>query len=390
MATDYHHGVRVVEINEGTIPIRTVSTAVIGLVATADDADTEAFPENTPVLLTNVQSAIAKAGKTGTLSTALNAIALQTKPVTIVVRVPEGEDESATTTNVIGDTDEEGRYTGMKALLDAQSMLKVKPRILGAPGLDTQEVTNALVAIAQELRAFVYASCWQCKTREEAITYRENFGQRELMLIWPDFQAWDSNTSATATVPAVAYALGLRAKIDEQTGWHKTLSNMVVNGPTGISRSVFWDLQNPATDAGQLNQNEVTTLINNSGYRFWGNRTTEEDGYFFFENYTRTAQVLADTIAEAQFGFVDKPMHPSLVKDIIESINSKFASLTAQGYILGATAWYSDDSNTLEDLKNGKLVIDYHYTPVPPLENLLFQQRITDQYLMDFGTQANA
>ena len=83
-------------------------------------------------------------------------------------------------------------------------------------------------------------------------------------------------------------------------------------------------------------------------------------------------------------------MHPSLVKDIIESINSKFASLTAQGYILGATAWYSDDSNTLEDLKNGKLVIDYHYTPVPPLENLLFQQRITDQYLMDFGAQANA
>ena len=117
MATDYHHGVRVVEINEGTIPIRTVSTAVIGLVATADDADTEAFPENTPVLLTNVQSAIAKAGKTGTLSTALNAIALQTKPVTIVVRVPEGEDESATTTNVIGGTDEEGRYTGLRCII---------------------------------------------------------------------------------------------------------------------------------------------------------------------------------------------------------------------------------------------------------------------------------
>lgn len=35
---DYHHGVRVVEINEGTRPIRTVSTAVIGLVATAPEA----------------------------------------------------------------------------------------------------------------------------------------------------------------------------------------------------------------------------------------------------------------------------------------------------------------------------------------------------------------
>ncbi|ELY5261412.1 hypothetical protein SM886_004055 [Yersinia enterocolitica] len=27
-ATDYHHGVRVIEISEGTRPIRTVSTAV--------------------------------------------------------------------------------------------------------------------------------------------------------------------------------------------------------------------------------------------------------------------------------------------------------------------------------------------------------------------------
>ena len=41
MATDYHHGVRVIEINEGTRPIRTISTAVIGLVATAPDAAPE-------------------------------------------------------------------------------------------------------------------------------------------------------------------------------------------------------------------------------------------------------------------------------------------------------------------------------------------------------------
>ena len=36
-------------------------------------------------------------------------------------------------------------------------------------------------------------------------------------------------------------------------------------------------------------------------------------------------------------------------------------------------------------LKDGKLYIDYDYTPVPPLENLLFQQRITDRYLADFA-----
>lgn len=43
MAQDYHHGVRVIEINEGTRPIRTISTAIVGVVCTADDADEKPF-----------------------------------------------------------------------------------------------------------------------------------------------------------------------------------------------------------------------------------------------------------------------------------------------------------------------------------------------------------
>jgi hypothetical protein len=44
---DYHHGVRVVEINDGTRVISTVSTAIIGMVCTAEDADAATFPLNT-------------------------------------------------------------------------------------------------------------------------------------------------------------------------------------------------------------------------------------------------------------------------------------------------------------------------------------------------------
>lgn len=50
MAQDYHHGVRVVEVNEGTRSITTVSTAIVGMVCTGDDADASMFPLNKPVL----------------------------------------------------------------------------------------------------------------------------------------------------------------------------------------------------------------------------------------------------------------------------------------------------------------------------------------------------
>lgn len=387
MAQDYHHGVRVIEINEGTRPIRTISTAIVGVVCTADDADEKNFPLNKPVLLTDVSQAIGKAGKTGTLASTLKAISDQAKPITVVVRVEQGESEAETTTNIIGSTTEEGLKTGLQALLASQSKHGIKPRIIGVPGHDTLAVANEIAVICQKLRAFGYISAYGCKNISEVNTYRENFGQRELMMIYPDFLAWDSVISQESTAYATARALGLRAKLDNDIGWHKTLSNITVNGVTGISKDIYWDLQDPATDAGLLNEKGVTTLIRRDGFRFWGSRTCSDDPLFAFESYTRSAQVLADTMAEGQMWAIDKPLTPSLARDIVETINAKLRSLVRQGYLLGGECWYDPASNSKEELKDGKLTLDYDYTPVPPMENLMLRQRITDKYLMDFGNK---
>lgn len=393
--SDFHHGVEVVEINDGTRTISTVSTAVVGMVCTASDADAGAFPLNEPVLITNPQSAIAKAGTKGTLAKSLQLIANQSKPVVVVVRVAEGtgDDEEAqaqTISNIIGTTDENGKYTGLKALLTAKAVTGVKPRILGVPGLDTQEVATALVSVAQKLRAFAYVSAWGCKTISDVIAYRENFSARELMIIWPEFLGWDTTTSATTTSYATAIALGLRAKIDNDTGWHKTLSNVGVNEVTGISASVFWDLQEKGTDADQLNEAGVTTLIRADGFRFWGNRNCSDDPLFQFENYTRTAQVIADTMAEGHLWANDKPITATLIRDIIDGINAKFRELKSGGYIIDATCWFDEEANSKETLKTGKLFIDYDYTPVPPLEHLTLRQRITDKYLANLISSVNS
>lgn len=393
--SDFHHGVEVVEINDGTRTISTVSTAVVGMVCTASDADAGAFPLNEPVLITNPQSAIAKAGTKGTLKKSLQLIANQSKPVVVVVRVAEGtgDDEEAqaqTISNIIGTTDENGKYTGLKALLTAKAVTGVKPRILGVPGLDTQEVATALVSVAQKLRAFAYVSAWGCKTISDVIAYRQNFSARELMIIWPEFLVWDTTASATTTSYATAIALGLRAKIDNDTGWHKTLSNIGVNEVTGISASVFWDLQEKGTDADLLNEAGVTTLIRADGFRFWGNRNCSDDPLFQFENYTRTAQVIADTMAEGHMWANDKPITATLIRDIIDGINAKFRELKSGGYIIDATCWFDEEANSKETLKAGKLFIDYDYTPVPPLEHLTLRQRITDKYLANLISSVNS
>ncbi|WP_065494324.1 phage tail sheath protein [Burkholderia sp. CCA53] len=385
MPSDYHHGVRVIEINDGTRPIRTVSTAVIGMVCTGDDADPTTFPENRPTLITDVQAAIGKAGTKGTLARALDAIAAQTSPMIVAVRVPTGKDADATTSNVIGTTTTDGQYTGMKALLAAKSRLGVKPRVLGCPGLDTLPVAAELATIAQKLRGFAYVSAFGAQTKEEAVAHRANFGQRELMTIWPDFVNWNTATNAEDITWATARALGMRAKIDEEMGWHKTISNVVVNGVTGISRDVFWDLQDPNTDAGYLNSHDVTTLVNSDGYRLWGSRTCSQDKLWAFENYVRTAQVIADTMAEAHMWAVDQPMSRTLIKEIVDGVNAKFRAWKTAGYLIDGECWFDPAANEKDSLKAGQGFLDYDFCPTPPLEDLTFRQRITDRYLLKFA-----
>lgn len=383
------HGITITEINEGTRSLITVATGVIGMVVTAPDADASVFPLDRPALIVDIDAAIGAAGTTGTLSRSLRAIADQVRCPVVVVRVAPGADANATNAAVIGTTTN-GLKTGMQALLAAEGQVGVRPRILGAPGLDTLPVRAALQVIAQRLRAMVYAKAIGDDTAS-AIADRANASGRELMLLWPNFLAFDSKAATNVTGFAVAYALGLRAKIDQEEGWHRTLSNVPVNGVIGLTRDVGFDVQDPYCEANLLNDKQITALIRTGeGFRFWGSRTCSTEPLFAFESATRAAQVIQDTIAGGMMWAIDKPLRPSLVKDIVETINGKLRELVAAGQLIGGRAWFDAAKNTVATLQAGKVVIDYDYTPVPPLENLLLNQRITGEYFQDFAAAVAA
>lgn len=209
--------------------------------------------------------------------------------------------------------------------------------------------------------------------------FRDTFSSRELMLIWPNFIAYNPLSGKNEEFPAAAYACGLRALIDNNQGWHKSLSNVAVKNVLGISRDVSWSLQDEDSDANTLNNMEITTLIKRNGFRFWGNRTTDTETYTF-EVFTRTAQILADSIAEAQFTTVDSPLTPANVKDVLSGIRGKLNALVTAGRLIGADCWYDTADNPTTGLRAGQLRVHYSYSPVPPLEDLTLYQTFTDQY----------
>ncbi|ANF56110.1 hypothetical protein [Halotalea alkalilenta] len=133
IADSYHHGVRVLDISEGARTIRTVSTSVTGLIATAPDADAEKFPLDTPVLLTNaaaiglraVVDSITSAGRhqlgvaerTLTLTVGHPDIAVET-PVRVTGYKPEIDATAWIATEVTHSLSDSGLVTDLKCETD--------------------------------------------------------------------------------------------------------------------------------------------------------------------------------------------------------------------------------------------------------------------------------
>lgn len=372
----FHHGISAQELNQGILPMRNANISVIGLVVTSTDADATQYPLDIPVLLTGItQDNIDKAGTNGTLRDCLQTIRDIHNPTVVVLRVTDLVDVDS-----------------LDILLNCPTLFGLMPKRLGAPNLDTPAVVAKLSTIAKRRRGMVYASPRSTEgailTDVAAITaYRDTIGDREVCLIDNEWLDTVTGVDMVKTKPIIATALAMRALIDEKypASFTKSISNIPVPGITGIAQPRTWDLEDPNTEVGYLNANEVTSVIQHEGFRFWGNRTCSSDPRFAFETVTLTAQWMLDTIIWGCFPFIDQPMTVVLVQDIIDSINAKLRATLSKDWLIGASAWYNAEYNNPQDLSQGLLWIDYDYTPVPTLENLGLNQRITDRYLVDFG-----
>jgi phage tail sheath protein FI len=185
-----------------------------------------------------------------------------------------------------------------------------------------------------------------------------------------------------AVTYATARAVGLRAKIDREIGYHKTISNVPVPGVNGIISPRTWDLNSADTEMGLINGADVTGLIQRTGFRFWGNRTCSADPRFSFESAVRTNQIIRDIIVDALFPYIDQPLTAGLAAHLIEGINALLRREALAGRIIGGKAFLAA-GNTPDQLSAGKLRLGYRFTDAAPLEDLGVESEITDEFYAD-------
>ncbi|WP_375653737.1 phage tail sheath subtilisin-like domain-containing protein [Bartonella sp. AP19HLJMH] len=399
MATGFLHGVEVVEVDDGTRPLRAVQSAVIGIVGTAPDADEQAFPLNTPVLVTGSLSQAAKLDKTGkrqgTLPNALDLIFKQVGAIVVVVRVNEGDNENATLTNILGGVNANGAYEGVHAFIGAQSIVGQTPRILIAPsfthqrpssvnieengtGATANPVAAELIGIAERLRAIVVLDAPNT-TDEAALSTAKDFDSKRAILIDPFVKV--NRNGKIVEQPASAAVAGVIAKTDFTHGFWHSPSNKVINGIVGIARPIDFSIGDRSSRANLLNEQNITTIIRENGYRLWGNRTLSSDTKFAFLSVVRTADMINDAILRGHLWAVDRNIKKTYMNDVSESVNAYLRDLKAQGAILGGRCTPDPELNTASAIEGGRVYFNVEFTPTTPAEHITFRSRIVNDYL---------
>lgn len=382
MPAQFLHGVEVVELDGGARPISTVRSSVIGIVGTAPEADETAFPINTPVLVAGSRTEAAALGDTGTLPPAIDGIFDQAGAMVVVIRVEAAADESEQMANIIGGVDPAtGQYQGVQALLAAESILGVAPRILVVPGFtDKQAVVSEMLSIADRLRAVIIAD-GPSTNDAEAIEYRDNFGSARVYLVDPAARVFDPVTASEVVQPMSPRVAGLIARSDNERGFWWSPSNQEIYGIIGTERAVDFTLGDANARANYLNESEVATVIQKTGFRLWGNRTCSADPKWAFLSVRRTADMINESLLRAHLWAVDRNITKTYIEEVTEGVNAYLRGLKAQGAIIGGECWADPELNTPANIAQGKVFFDFDFTAPYPAEHITFRSSLVNDYL---------
>ncbi|UPA55003.1 phage tail sheath subtilisin-like domain-containing protein [Wolbachia pipientis] len=392
MTEQFLHGVNVIEVTSGARAVRTAKSSVIGVIGTAPEADGEKFPLNSPVLIAGSLKEAAKLGKSGTLPSAVNGIFSQVGATVVVIRVENSDPElkeEETLSNVIGGVDEEtGEYQGIQAFLSSESIVHVAPRILIAPYFTHQlpesensknPVIAALIGVAEKLRAIIVADGPNTND-EEAIKWRKSVGSARVYVVDPWVKVFTEGKEET--LPSSPFVAGLIAKVDSEQGFWHSPSNKEINGIVGTSRAIDFTLGDRSSRANYLNENEVTTIIHQNGYKLWGNRTCSNDERWAFLSVRRTADLINDSLLRAHLWAVDRNITKTYIDEVIESVNSYLASLKAQGAIISGRCYATPELNTPANIASGKVYFDFEFTPPYPAEQITFRSHLINSEIL--------
>jgi len=280
-----------------------------------------------------------------------------------------------------------GVRTGIKCLELVKNLFGFKAKILIAPFfVETKSVADELQVAADKYRGIYLPDAPSGTTIAQALASRgpastisfKTASQRGYAL-FPALVAYDVATDSNINVPYSAYMAGVISRVDNEEGFWVSPSNHEINGVLGSSIPVIADYTDPNSEANLLNAAGITTVYSGygTGVRTWGNRSlsypANSDPKTFI-SIRRMADVVHESLEEAAFPYVDKPINQALADVIREEGNSFMNTLIGRGACTpGSRVEYVVEDNPASELALGHIQFNLVFMGPTPAERITFK-----------------
>ena len=403
MPANFLHGIETIEVSTGTKTIKTVKTAVIGLIGTApiNKVKDEYKSINTPILITNEEDAALYFGEHEagfTIPQALNAIFDQGAGIVIVINVfdPSVHEnvEDVELSDIVGKIEAlTGKRTGLKVFEDCYSEFGYYPKTIIAPVYgEDQVVVNEINIICKKLRAIGLVDAPIGTSVQEAIkargenTINFNINSDRIVLCYPHLKVYDYSSQQIKLEPYSQRLAGVIAAKDIDKGYHYSPSNTNIEGIIGTEKNLTSMINDPTSEVNLLNEAGIVTVFNSygTGFKTWGNRSSAYPSNtepINFINIRRTADILHESVEQAMLDYIDLPIDEGLIDTICEVVNQFVRTLIGRGALIDGKCTFNSDKNTSNEIANGHLVFDLQFMPPSPAERITFESFINTDLL---------
>jgi phage tail sheath protein FI len=257
-----------------------------------------------------------------------------------------------------------GAETGLELIRQVYPRFGMTPGLIIAPGWSQNPAVAAVMCAKTENINGVFT----CETvidmdTETTRLYtalaeaKEAMGitNKHAILLWPKVKAGGKIYSYSAAWAA------LTAYTDAQNGDvpARYPSNKLLN----VSAAVLSDGAEVLLDttmAETVNENGIVTVINDAGWRAWGNNTAAYPGTVDpKDRWIACRRMMSWYRNHFILTFkakIDEPTNPRLIESIVDSENLYLNGLTSTGDIAGGSISYNEADNPIEAILNGRII----------------------------------
>lgn len=300
---------------------------------------------------------------------------------TVMVTSESLDPEAVTEEDLIGGYDAvTGKETGLEVIRQVYPKTGMVPSLIMAPGWSHKpEIAAVMIAKCESINGVFMSECVLDLDTEavrkytDVEEYKENNGYADphAIVLWPKVLADSRQMYYSAMYGAMT------AYIDASNDDVPSISpsNRLINVEGAVledGTEIFMDRQ----QASMLNGIGVVSLVNEAGWRAWGNNTSVYPDITEMKDRwiccRRMFTWMANSLITIYHERVDNPANYRLIESICDSENIRLNSYVSAGKLAGGRIEYNEEENSVEKVMNGQVIFRIYIAAFTPAEDIVF------------------